>query len=129
MTQRLLRWVGPLHVLAGLALAACGFFEPLYVWMTNVVAVRADFIWSPFFASILGPTIASWGILFAYTVSTFYQAPSLVAWRAMLWSVLIWAPLDTALCFKFGFYGGAMLNAAVFLAVVALLISARRILK
>ena len=43
----------------------------------------------------------------------------------MLYAVLIWAPLDTALCFHYGFWGGAIINTSVFIVLMALLFRAR----
>lgn len=129
MTERLLKLVGPAHVVGGLALFATGFMPAAQELLQSRVLVAADFVWSPFFAAILGPTIASWGVLFGALVNHFYLLPSTALWRAMVLSVVIWAPLDTILCLVYGLYGGAIVNAVVFAALAFLLYSARSLLK
>lgn len=123
MTKRFLTLVGPAHVIGGLLLFASGFIPAAQEYLRSLLVVSDDFVWSPFFLSILGPTIASWGILFGALVNQFYALPSKSIWRAMLLSVVIWAPLDTMLCLAYGLYSGAIVNAVVFAVLVFLLYS------
>lgn len=126
MPIRLLRVVGPVHVVAGLALFATAFIEPVLTFLETSITGNQDFAWSAFFVTVLGPTIASWGLLFTVMVEQYLASRSLQLWRALLLSVIVWAPLDTALCLKFGVYAGALINTIVFVAVIALLLLVRR---
>jgi len=126
MTERLLKLVGPAHIAGGLLLFATGFVPEAQCFLESFVSGADDSIWSAFFASVLGPTIASWGVLFAALVNQFYSAPSTGLWRAMILSVVIWAPLDTALCLKYGIYSGAIVNTIITIVLVWLLVAAKR---
>ena len=125
MTEKLLKLVGPVHVVGGLALFAAGFFPETLVDVLRQLPASSSFAVSPFFAAVLGPTIASWGLMFGFLVDRFIASPDEASWRTMLFAVLIWAPLDSALCLYYGIWAGAVLNAAVFVAIFALLIAVR----
>jgi hypothetical protein len=127
MQERLLKAVGPVHIVGGLLVFLSGFVPPAQQMLESLFAVAGGFVWSPFFVAILGPTIASWGVLFAAVVNQFFAAPTPGLWQAMLLSVLIWAPLDTALCLYFGLYGGAIVNAVVVIILLVLLFGVREL--
>ncbi len=126
MSARILSYVGPVHIVGGLLLFATGFVPAAHPILESLLVSSGDLAWSPFFLSILGPTIASWGVLFTAVVSQFLSNPSHALWKAMVWSVAIWAPLDTALCLRFGVYSGAIINAAVVAALIVLLLNVRK---
>jgi hypothetical protein len=127
--EKLLRLVGPVHIAGGLLLFASAFLPSASVFLQTTITGDNDYVWSAFFATVLGPTIASWGVLFTALVHQFHAAPSLTIWRALLLSVVIWAPLDTALCLKFGVTIGAIINSIVFIALVWLLIAAKKTIR
>ena len=126
MTEKLLRLVGPIHIVAGLLVFTIGFLPNLQDMLMPYFSDGDQTIWSAFFFSVLGPTIASWGVLFTALVAQFFAAPSIAVWRALLFSVLIWAPLDTALCLKYGILIGVVINSVVAIGLVLLLLSVRR---
>ncbi len=125
MVEKILKLVGPAHVAGGLLVFLSGFIPAAQVWFESLFAKTGDLVWSPFFVAVLGPTIASWGLLFAVVVNQFYAAPSPRLWKALVAAVAIWAPLDTALCLYFGLYGGAVLNSIIVVGLAVLLIAAR----
>ena len=126
LSARILAYVGPVHIVGGLLVFATGFVPAAHPLLESLLASSGELTWSPFFVAILGPTIASWGVLFTAVVSQFLSSPSKALWKAMVWSVAIWAPLDTALCLYFGIYGGAIVNTAVVAALIVLLINVRK---
>jgi hypothetical protein len=126
VTEKLLRLVGPIHIVAGLLVFTIGFLPAAQVMLVPYFSAADQTIWSAFFFSVLGPTIASWGVLFTALVAQFFAAPSIAVWRALLFSVLIWAPLDTALCLKYGILIGVVINSAVVIGLVWLLLSVRK---
>ena len=101
------------------------FFPSIQAAIASLVNLPAGQAFSPFFVAILGPTIASWGILFSAVVTQFYVAPSPGLWKALVLSVALWAPLDTGLCLYFGVYGGAVVNAIVVVVLFGLLVSVK----
>jgi hypothetical protein len=125
LSARILSFVGPIHIVGGLLVFATGFVPAAHPLLESLLASSGELTWSPFFVAILGPTIASWGVLFTAVVSQFLSSPSKALWKAMVWSVAIWAPLDTALCLYFGIYGGAIINTAVVAALILLLLNVR----
>lgn len=127
MLHKTLKLVGPLHVVGGLMLFLSAFFPSTQAAIASLVTLPAGQAISPFFVAILGPTIASWGILFSAVVTQFYAAPSPGLWKALMLSVAIWAPLDTGLCLYFGVYGGAVVNTIVVVVLFGLLMSVRSV--
>ena len=125
MVEKLLKLVGPVHIVGGLALFASGFVPGMQLKVLELLPVAPGFAWSPFFVAVLGPTIASWGVLFGALAHHFFIAPSEPSWRAMLFAVLIWAPLDSALCLYYGVWAGAVLNVIVTIALLVLLLAVR----
>lgn len=125
MLHKILKLVGPMHVVGGLLLFMSAFFPSAQVTIASLVNLPAGQEFSPFFAAVLGPTIASWGVLFSAVVTQFYAAPSPGLWKALVLSVAIWAPLDTGLCLYFGVYGGAAVNTVVVVVLFGLLASVR----
>ena len=121
MYERLLSLIGPLHVVGGLLLFISGFIPPAQLLFESILATEDGFVWSPFFVAVLGPTIASWGVLFSAVLRQFLNTRAPSAWRTLVVSVTLWVPLETALCLQFGFYGGAIL-CGVMLVVLAILL-------
>jgi len=117
--------VGPLHVVGGILVFITGFVPAAQRFFESLFLTVDGFVWSPFFVAILGPTIASWGVLFGTLVTQYFATPSAYLWRAMIIAVVIWAPLDTALCLKFGLYGGAIINGFVAITLLVLLAGVR----
>ncbi len=125
MSARLLKIVGPAHIVGGLLLFLTAFVPAAQTFLKDLLSTSANLTWSPFYVAILGPTIASWGVLFTALASQFFATPSPKLWKAMIISVAIWAPLDIALCLHFGVYGGALVNAVVVSVLAALLLGVK----
>ncbi len=126
MIEKLLKITGPAHVVGGLLLFASGFLPPVQQEIQALLGTSSAQIWSPFFSAVLGPTIASWGVLFGAVVKEFFDAPSSRLWWTMIASVLIWAPLDTALCLHYGVLIGALVNTTVVIVLLGLLIAIKQ---
>ena len=125
MLERILRLVGPLHVIAGILVFATAFSPSVQVSLRHLLDPPAAMQWSPMFAALFGPTVASWGLLFNLGVAEFFRAPSLRIWRTLLLAVLIWFSLDTGLCLYLGFYAGAAINSLVAVLVLVALVGVR----
>lgn len=121
-----LKLVGPVHLVGGLLLALTGFMPSTQAILSSFFPVAGSAAWSPFFVSVFGPTVASWGLLFGILVGQFFERPNEALWRGLVLSLVVWAPLDTALCVYYGFTTGVVLNAIVLVIVGTLLIAARR---
>ena len=126
LSERLLKLVGPIHVVGGLLLSAAGFSPVALDVLEPLLVGNDDYVWSAFLISVLGPTIASWGVLFGALVNQFYATPSLVLWRSLVIAVAVWAPLDTALCLRYGVSVGVTVNAIVVVVLIGLLFVAKK---
>ena len=128
MTERLLLAIALAHVAVGLGLAALPLVPPVHSGLAAMIfgAGRATEE-VRFLLSVFGPTIASWGILFYALVRAFFRNPSKASWWALVLSIVIWAPLDSALCAYYGLYAAIVLNAVVAVVLLGLLISVRRL--
>ncbi len=128
MDEKLLKLLALAHILGGLAVSSLLFIEPLHPIMLEVIYGSSSvpnqqqiFFW----LSILGPTIASWGVLFYLAVCQYFSHPSPTSLKMMAASILVWAPLDSALCLVNGIYIGALGNALVLLVFMVLLYRVR----
>ena len=124
MPIRILSWVGPLHVVAGLLLFLTAFLPGVQNSMASAAGLAGD-NYSPFLFAVFGPTVASWGVLFGVAVRQFIEYPSRRLWNAMVLAVVIWAPLDTTLCLYYGVSGGVVVNILVATLLLALLFNVK----
>ncbi len=124
MPIKILSWVGPLHVVAGLLLFLTAFLPGAQDYLAGAAGLTDD-NYSPFLFAVFGPTVASWGVLFGVVVRQFIEYPSRRLWNAMVLAVVIWAPLDTSLCLYYGVYGGVVVNALVTVVLLALLFNVK----
>ncbi len=124
MAIKILSWVGPLHILGGLLLFLTVFVPDVQVTIATSAGLT-DANFSPFLFAVLGPTVASWGVLFTAVVRQFVDYPTRRLWHAMVLAVVIWAPLDVGLCWYYGVIVGAVADGIVFLLLLALLFNVR----
>jgi hypothetical protein len=116
------------HVAVGLGFAALPLAPSLHSSLAGVIFGASKATEEVrFLLSVVGPTIASWGVLFYALVRTFFRNPTRGSWWALVLSIAIWAPLDSALCAYYGLYPAIALNAVVALVLLGLLISVRRV--
>jgi len=134
--KRTLQAMAILHIMIGLCLPFI-VESPLYTFyrehLYQAFAMTANH--SPysqnvtqqtaFLVGIFGPTIASWGVLFLYTVNSAFARPTPQAWWFMLAACLVWAPYDSALSLLNGVYLNAILNAIAFTLIVIPLLLAK----
>ncbi len=120
MPAKILSWVGPLHVVAGLLLFLTAFLPGVQDSLAGAAGLTDD-NYSRFLFAVFGPTVASWGVVFGVVVRQFIEYPSRRLWNAMVLAVIIWAPLDTSLCLYYGVYSGVVVNALVTVLLLVLL--------
>jgi hypothetical protein len=120
MALRLLSLVGPLHIIVGVLLFLTAFLPDVQQSIASAAALDGD-RFSPFLFSVFGPTLASWGVLFTSLARQFADYPAKRLWNAMLYSILVWAPMDTGLCLYFGITAGVIVNCVVTIVLLAVL--------
>ena len=79
-----------------------------------------------FLHGLFGPTIASWGILFFYVVTTAFSKPDPMGWWTILLACLAWAPLDSFLSIQKGIYINGLIDLVVFCMILVPLFMARK---
>jgi len=124
--EKLLKLLALAHILVGLLLPALLFLVPFHEQFLSIIyyaqlpsTKEQDQI--IFWLVILGPTIASWGVLFYAVVRQYFLTPSTFLWRCMLAAILVWVPYDSLLCFYNGIYIGVIGNlliAVLFLTLI-----------
>jgi hypothetical protein len=128
VTERLLLAIAVAHVAVGLGFAALPLAPSVHSGLAAMIFGTGKATEEVrFLLAVFGPTIASWGVLFYALVRAFFRNPNKGSWWALVLSIAIWAPLDSALCAYYGLYAAIVLNAVVAVVLVGLLISVRRL--
>ncbi len=126
MIKKLLLLFALVHVVAGLVLTllplAPSIHRMLVVTFFGEARTTDDVL---FLVSVFEPTLASWGVVFYALTQAFFRNPTSGAWWALVLSILIWAPLDSALCIHYGLYAAVGMNLIVALVFLGLLFSVR----
>lgn len=114
------------HVIAGVLLAALPLSPTVHSGL--VAAIFGEAKATPevhFLVSAFGPTVASWGILFFALVRVFFRKPTNGSWWALVLAIVVWAPLDSALCIHYGLYSAVAVNAMIAFVLLVLLLGVR----
>lgn len=112
------------HIVGGLLLP-CLVDTALFTHYNNAVATAfntqdaAARAQASYLSALMGPTVASWGLLFALAVQQSFAKPTRMAWWGMLGAGLLWAPHDSWLAWQHGIYLNALINGASLLALLA----------
>ena len=127
VTEKILLAIALAHVAAGAALAALPLAPSFHSQLVSAI-FGADKASEEvkFLVSVFGPTVASWGILFYALVRAYFRNPTCGSWWALVLSVVVWAPLDSALCIHYGLTFPVALNAAIAVLLLGLLLGARK---
>jgi hypothetical protein len=104
--RALLNWLMLLaiaHIAGGLAL-------PLLILQTHWLdaALPAPLLEMRPMLALFGPTVASWGVLLAFLVRHAMRERQRWACDALILAIVVWMPLDAALCVWLG-YGQAVI--------------------
>ncbi len=121
IAKRWLQLIGLAHILGGLALPwllhsglTHGYRQQVFTAIgANAEAQHAVTL----MMSFIGPTIASWGVLFLYLVNTAFRHPNRQAWYYLVLALLAWAPLDAGMSWMAGIYSNIVLDIAVVVAI------------
>jgi len=79
-----------------------------------------------FLIGLFGPTIASWGVLFLYVVTTAFKNLDRRGWWAIFACCILWAPYDSILSIQRGIYVNALINLISALMILIPLFMARK---
>ena len=106
--ERWLAAVAVAHVAGGIALPLVllqtAWLDP---WLPVATPGARDAL------AVFGPTLASWGTLMFFLVQFGLREGRRWAADALVVAVLVWAPLDAALCWRLGWAAGLWLDGLV----------------
>ncbi len=124
--EKLLLALAAVHIVAGVSLTLLPFVPTLHLQLTSLI-FGAEKVSEEikFLIAVFGPTVASWGVLFYALVKTFFRSSTRGTWWALLMSIVVWAPMDSALSLYYGLYPAVALNAVVAGLFLGLLFSVR----
>ena len=126
VAERILLALASAHVVAGALIAILPLAPALHSGLvTAIFGAAGDSKEVLFLVSAFGPTVASWGILFFALARAYFRGPAIGSWRALVWSVVVWVGLDSALCIQYGLYFAVALNLAVAAVLLGTLFSVR----
>lgn len=128
--EKLLKIIAAAHVAGGVLLPLILFIPALHPIILSTIYGDASYIMDSrqiiFWMCILGPTIASWGLLYYALLNQYFINPSPTLWYALLGALIVWAPLDSALCLYNGITIGAVMNLAVTFVIIVLLFRVKK---
>ena len=116
--KRLLEILAILHIIVGLILPFLvdtwlfTFYNNQLLAAFNTDSAEALAL-GKFMIGILGPSIASWGILFLFLVRYAYSTGSRMAWFYMLAAIIVWSAYDIYLSIIAGVYLNVMIDLVV----------------
>jgi hypothetical protein len=79
-----------------------------------------------FLIGLFGPTIASWGVLFLYVVTTAFRNPDRRGWWTIFACCILWAPYDSILSIQREIYVNAFINLVSALTILIPLFMAKK---
>ncbi len=131
METKQLKILSLVHVVAGILITSLVFLDFTHSIVINLIYPNGieNTEQIIFWISIFGPTLASWGLLFFLAVKNYEVSPTKESFKLMIYSLLIWAPLDSLLCLYNGIYIGALGNAIILMLFLYLLFKIRPLAK
>jgi hypothetical protein len=131
LIKRFLQAIAVVHIIVGLLfpwIVDSPLFDH-YKQHLHLVFNTSQFIsgqQASFLMAILGPTIASWGVLFLYAINSGFTRPSPQAWWFMFSACVVWAPYDSIYSLQHGIYLNAIINAVAFAMIMSPLLIVRK---
>jgi len=124
LAKLVLQTLAVLHIIVGLALPwlvelpQFAFYNRHLLTAFNADSTEALAL-GKFMVGLLGPTIASWGVLFLFVVTVSFQTRSRSGWFVMIIAITGWTLCDMYFSLRFGVY----LNLVIDLIVAGLLLT------
>ena len=129
-TKFFLQLIAIAHIIGGVLLPFLVYTSVFATYNTMVYqALGFDTTWTNpevnFLTGLFGPTIASWGVLFFYVVSSAFKNLDPKGWWAIFLSCVAWAPYDSLLSIQHGIYINGLINLISAAAILTPLFLAR----
>lgn len=130
-TKLFLQLIAIIHIAGGILLP-CLINTPVFETYNTLVYKALGFDTARvnpeinFLLGLFGPTIASWGVLFFYVVTSAFKRLDQKGWWAIFICCLAWAPYDSLLSIQKGIYINALINLVSALAILIPLFMVRK---
>ena len=114
----ILQMLAVLHIMVGLALPYLvelpqfDFYNQHLLAVFNTDTAEALAL-SKFMIGILGPPVASWGVLFLFVVNISFATRSRTGWYFMVFAIIGWNLCDMYLSIKAGIYLNLVIDMVV----------------
>ncbi len=129
--KSLLQWIAWVHIVAGLLLPVIVHTPVFSVYQQHLIKALAmtpgDTNGINFLVAILGPTVASWGILLFMAINHAFDKPTPKSWWMIIIASSVWAVYDSLLSLYYGVYWNAILNLIVFISIVIPLLKVKTV--
>ena len=128
--KRLLEILAILHIIIGMMLPFLidswlfTYYNKQLLAAFNTDSAEAQEL-GKFMLGILGPAIASWGVLFLFMVRYAYSTASKAAWFYLLAAIIGWSAYDMALSIIAGVYLNVIIDLVVLVVLLTPLILSR----
>ncbi|GAA4362686.1 hypothetical protein [Kangiella marina] len=116
-TEKWLKFIAIIHIIGGVLLPLVVFTPiatPYFEYLLGTFP-QGDLTSMRFLIGVFGPTVASWGLLFYYTVGKAFQSRTTKDWWFLVTAILIWSVLDTMFSLHFGVTSHFYINALIVL--------------
>lgn len=118
----ILQLIACAHIIIGLLLPVIvhtSVFSGYQQHLMKALAMTSDDINGiRFLVAILGPTVASWGMLLFMAINHAFAKSTPVSWWMIMIACSVWAVYDSLLSLYFGVYWNSILNLMVFISIL-----------
>ncbi|WP_223671264.1 hypothetical protein [Kangiella shandongensis] len=116
-TEKWLKSIAVIHIIGGLLLPIMVFTPIAGSYFAHLLEAfpQGDLNSMKFLIGVFGPTVASWGLLFYYSVGKAFQNRTSKDWWFMVFAILVWVILDTAYSLYFAVSSHLYINGAIML--------------
>lgn len=127
----ILQLIACAHIVTGLLLPVIvhtSVFSGYQQHLIKALAMTPDNINGiRFLVAILGPTVASWGMLLFMAINHAFAKPTPKSWWMIMIASSVWAVYDSLLSLYFGVYLNAILNLIVFISIIIPLLNVKKV--
>ncbi len=130
--KKFLQLIACLHIVGGILLPFLVEIPVFNIYLQHLVHAfklenKTTGVEIRFLVGLLGPTIASWGILFLFAINTGFSNPNPRAWWFIVIACVVWAPYDSWISLNYGVYLNAIFNCIVFVCIMIPMLMVKKV--
>lgn len=114
-TEKWLKGIALIHISGGILLPIMVFTPIAGSYFDHLLQAfpQGDLTSMKFLIGVFGPTVASWGLLFYYSVGKAFQSRTSKDWWFMVFAILVWVVLDTTYSLNFDISSHLYINGTI----------------